>query len=104
MHKPLIHKPLTKKRPLIAYIIDRGDREENERLFTHLYRQRHSIEQSFGFALQWENLQDGKGFRILWSPAAHPSKGAAESPGGELNLADWATRLYTAVQSHLPQG
>ena len=41
---------------------------------------------------------------MLSTLASQPGKGVAESPGGQVKMADWTIRLVAAVQYHLPQG
>lgn len=44
--------------------IDRGDRDENKRIFDVLFAQRSDIEADFGDELIWERLDDKQGCRV----------------------------------------
>jgi CBS domain-containing protein len=50
------------KKPMlrVELYIDTGEREENDRVFSILHRQRENIEKEIGTTLQWQQLEDTK--------------------------------------------
>src|SRR5262249_3944002 len=48
----------------VSLYIDRGEVQENKRIFDQLHSRREEIERSFGQALNWQRLDDKRASRI----------------------------------------
>ena len=62
--------------------IDRSDKEENKLIFDLLYAKKESIENAFGGALTWEQLEDRRACRIK-----------CEMPGNIFDPDQWSTLI-----------
>ncbi len=54
----------TKSYCSVEIYIDRGDIEENEFIFNHLFEQKEKIEEAFGEELAWERLDGKRAYKI----------------------------------------
>jgi hypothetical protein len=50
----------------VELYLDRGDKEENKRIFDHIYSQRENVEKMFGHPLSWERLDGKRACRIKY--------------------------------------
>ncbi|MEQ1904624.1 MAG: DUF4268 domain-containing protein [Pirellulaceae bacterium] len=82
--------------------IDRGDADENKRIFDQLYGRKDDIEKKFKGTLSWERLDTKRACRIkhVIERGGYRSP-ESEWPAIQTEMVDAMTRLETALKPHL---
>ena len=81
--------------------IDRGDKEENKRLFDDLRNRQAEIEQAFGGKLSWERLDEKKPCRVRCELKEGGLKDEGKWPVIQDAMIDAMDRLAKAVKPYI---
>jgi hypothetical protein len=82
--------------------IDRGEAEENKRIFDHLYLQREKVERAFGGPLSWERLETKRACRIKYTVERGGYRSSeTEWPAIQSEMVDAMTKLESAIKPSL---
>lgn len=82
--------------------IDRGDKEENKRIFDALAARKDEIDKEFGSALSWERLDDKRACRVKHVlPMGSFLSPESEWPKIQEAIVDAMTRLENAFKPAL---
>lgn len=86
----------------VELYIDRGERDENKRIFDTLAARKDEIDKAFGSALSWERLDDKRACRIKYVlPMGSFLSPESDWPKIQEAMVDAMTRLETALKPAL---
>jgi len=87
----------------VELYIDRGDADENKRIFDALYAQKEAIEQTFGDHLGWQRLDDRRASRIRYVIADGGLQDQEHWPSIQERMVEAMARLERALKPHIKQ-
>jgi hypothetical protein len=87
----------------VELYIDRGDAEENKRIFEALHANKQAIESAFGSSLDWQRLDDRRGSRIRHLITDGGLKDREHWPQLQDEMIDAMIRLERAFKTEIQQ-
>jgi len=87
----------------VELYIDRGDVDENKRIFDALYIQKQTIEQAFGGPLDWQRLDNRRACRICYVLAGGGLRDREDWSTIQGRMVEAMTRLELALKPHIKQ-
>ena len=85
----------------VEFTIDRGDQQENKRLFTKLFEKKNEIESTFGAPLDWHQLEDRRVCKIQYVMEGYGLEDKEHWESLQEKMIDSMDRLYKSIQPYI---
>ena len=83
--------------------IDRGEQDENKKMFDYFFTKKEDIENEFGGSLEWERLDDKRASRIKYENSDFNVFEKEQWSDIVDFLSDGMVRMEQALQKHINQ-